>query len=113
MLWFTPKWLDKHVGYCDDGLMGAELAEKEVARHRFVGDSGVEGWGSKSLDLDGKRAMADANGDIRRGSAGAVLSSGWGSHGGVGKTLGGKGHEKRKTEKPQQEVSLSQSKESD
>ena len=103
---------------CKDGLMGAELAEEDVERHRFVGDSGVEGWGSKSLELDGKRAMADADRDIQRGAVGAVLSGGWGtSHGGVGKTFGGKGHEKRKTvktEKPQQEVSLSpRSKESD
>jgi hypothetical protein len=83
--------------------MGAELVEKEVERHRLVGNSGVKGWGSKSLDLDGKRAMADANGDIRRGSARAVLSGGWGSHGGVGKTLGGKGHEKKKTVKTERQ----------
>ena len=95
------------VCYCNDRVMGAELAEKEVERHRLVWDSGVEGWGSKSLELDGKRAMADADGDIQRGGVGAVLSGGWGSHGGVGKTFGGKGHEKRKTvktEKPQQGV---------
>jgi hypothetical protein len=91
------------VCYCDDGLMGADLAEKEVERHRLVGDSCVKGWGSKSLDLDGKRAMADADEDIRGGGAGAVLSGGWGSHGGEGKTLGGKGHEKKKTVKTERQ----------
>jgi hypothetical protein len=104
------------VGDCEGGLMGAELTEEEVERHRLVGNSGVEGWGSQSLELDGKWAMANADGDIQRGGAGAVLSGGWGSHGGVGKSFGGKGHEKKKTvktEEPQQGVSLYRSKKSD
>jgi hypothetical protein len=87
------------VRYGEDGLMGAELAEKEIERHRLVGDSGLNGWGGEGLHLHGKRAMADANGDIRRRSGGAVLSGGWGSHGGVGKTLIGEYHVKLKTVK--------------
>ena len=73
-----------------DGLMGTELAEEEVERHCLVGDGGLDGWGGKGLHLDGIRAMADADGHIRRGSGGAVLSGGWGSHGGgVGKSVVG------------------------
>jgi hypothetical protein len=104
------------VRYGNDGLMGTELAEKEVKRHRLVGDSGLDGWGGKGLDLDGKRAMTNANGDIRRGSDGAVLSGGWGSHGGVGKSLIGEGHEKQKTVKQKRQrkkVSLYRCKKSD
>ena len=51
--------------------------------------------------------MADGDRHIQRGAVGAILGGGWGGHGGVGKTLGGKCHERRetvKTEKPQQEV---------
>ena len=81
-----------------DGLMGTELAEEEVERHCLVGDGGLDGWGGKGLHLDGIRAMADADGHIRRGSGGAVLSGGWGSHGGgVGKSLIGECHVKAET----------------
>jgi hypothetical protein len=41
--------------------------------------------------------MADADGDIRRGGGGAILSGGWGSHGGVGKTFVGEYHVTMKT----------------
>ena len=87
------------VGDCEDGLMGAELAEEEIERHCFVGDSGVEGWGDKSLEMDGGRAMADVDRHIQRGAVGAILGGGWGGHGGVGLSFGGKGHEKSKTVK--------------
>ena len=59
----------------------------------------MKGWGSKSWELDGKSAMADTDGDIQRRSVGAVMGGGWGGHGGVGKSVGGKCHEKHKTVK--------------
>jgi hypothetical protein len=49
----------------EDGLVGAELAEKEVECHCLVRDGGLKGWSDKGLDLDSKWAMADADRGIR------------------------------------------------
>jgi hypothetical protein len=77
------------VRHSNGGVMGTELTEKEVERHRFVGDRGLDGWSDKGLDRDGKGAVANADhGSVLRGGRGAVRVVDGGSNGGgVGLSL--------------------------
>jgi hypothetical protein len=52
------------VGDVDRWVKGAQLIEKEVERHRFVGDEGMDAWSDEGLDRDGGRAMANDDGSV-------------------------------------------------
>ena len=54
------------VGDVDRWVKGAQLIEKEVERHRFVGDEGMDAWSDEGLDRDGGRAMANDDGSVLR-----------------------------------------------
>jgi hypothetical protein len=57
---------DRKVRHSDGRVTSVELAEKEVERHRLVGDRSVNGWSGESLDRDSGGAMANADGSVLR-----------------------------------------------